>query len=68
MTCHCVKALLSIYAWQQNFDVNPETDVSGTRPPTPRRSSGVELGFLLSVYKFKQPLFVLILTEVSESG
>lgn len=29
MTCHCVKALLSIYAWQQNFDVNSETDVSG---------------------------------------
>lgn len=53
MTCHCVKALLSIYAWQWNFDVNSETDVSekegadtaplcASRPPSLQRgASGV---------------------------
>lgn len=73
MTCHCVKALLSIYAWQQNFDVNSETDVSGnegvdtaplcgSRPPSLQRgASGVfTVGFR---FDFKQPLFGLIYTR-----
>lgn len=55
-----MKALLSIYAWQQNFDVNFETDVSGkegadTAPLCGGRSPSLQReasGCLLLVFSF----------------